>query len=187
MAVEAAAEDAGADATVVPESVIKKMMLGGFDEERGSLRTPMIFKLAVVHGPEIRCQEKVLVKRLTCMVRGVRAVFQNTSLLVSVDIDELLIGRDVLNKVALSFGEYLVKNADDLNGLDLPHTKTEIAPTEGSICRLAAFGGAERLEDEANVGDVGGTVYRMKPGQMPDLPPLSLGDPLEEEDPEIEI
>jgi hypothetical protein len=59
--------------------------------------------------------------------------------------------------------------------------------TSGILSRLAAFGGEERYEESSLLEFERAGVRRIKPMWMPSLPPATEGDPLEEEEPEIEI
>jgi hypothetical protein len=151
MLIDAATEDSGADATVVPDKVVAKMEQRGLAVERIKLEKALVFKTARAEGPEITCRTKIIVKRLTCQVRSVSVVFRNATLFVNSDIGEMLIGREILEKTGFSFAEHLTKNVGTLNEMDLSSEGTnEQAPLEassqyvGSISRLAAFGGHER-------------------------------------------
>jgi hypothetical protein len=121
-------------------------------------------------------------------------VFRNATLFVSNDIEEMLIGRDILDKTGFSFAEHLTKNVGTLNEMDLSSEGTnEQAPPEASsqyvesISRLAVFGGYERYEGDLATGADAERLRRVKPVRMPDLPPTHGSDPLEYEQPEIEI
>jgi hypothetical protein len=133
----------------------------GLAVERIKLEKALVFKTARADGPEITCRTKIIVKRLTCQVRGVSVVFRNATLFVSNDIEEMLIGRDILHKTSFSFAEPLTKNVGTLNEMDLGSEGTnKQAPPEassqyaGSISRLAAFGGYERFEGDLAIGAV---------------------------------
>jgi hypothetical protein len=52
---------------------------------------------------------------------------------------------------------------------------------------LAVFGGYERYEGDLAIGADAEGLRRVKPVRMPDLPPTHGSDPLEDEQPEIEI
>jgi hypothetical protein len=101
MLIDAATEDTGANATVVPDKVVAKMEQRGLAVERIKLKKALVFKTARADGPEITCRTKIIVKRLTCQVSGVSVVFRKASLFVSNDIEEMLIGRDILDKTGL--------------------------------------------------------------------------------------
>jgi hypothetical protein len=103
MLIDAATEDTGADATAVPDKVVAKMEQRGLAVERVKLEKALVFKTARADGPEITCRTKIMVKRLTCQVRGVSVVFRNATLFVSNDIEEMLIGRDILDKNGFQF------------------------------------------------------------------------------------
>jgi hypothetical protein len=194
MLIDAATEDTGADATVVPDKVVAKMEQRGLAVERIKLEKALVFKTARADGPEITCRTKIIVKRLTCQVRGVSVVFRNATLFISNDIEEMLIGRDILDKTGFSFAEHLTKNVGTLNEMDLSSEGTnEQEPPEassqyvGSISRLAVFGGYERYEGDLAIGADAERLRRVKPVRMPDLPPTHGSDPLEDEQPVIEI
>jgi hypothetical protein len=155
MLIDAATEDTGADATVVPDKVVAKMEQRGLVVERIKLEKALVFMTARAVGPEITWRTKIIVKRLICQVRGVSVVFRNATLFVSNDIEEMLIGRDILHKTGFSFAEHLTKNVGTLNEMDLSSegTNEQALPEAssqyvGSISRLAAFGGYERYEGE---------------------------------------
>jgi hypothetical protein len=59
--------------------------------------------------------------------------------------------------------------------------------TSGSLSRLAPFGGEEGYEESSLLEVERAGVRRIKPVGMPSLPPATEGDPLDEEEPEIEI
>jgi hypothetical protein len=123
-------------------------------------------------------------------VRGVQVVFKNATMLVSKYIDELLMESDILNAVGFSFAEFLEKNAKELDGKDMTHVNTESVMkegTSGSLSKLAAFGGEERYEESSLLEVERAGVRRIKPVRMLSLPPATEGDPLDEEEPEIEI
>jgi hypothetical protein len=194
MLIDAAAEDTGADATVVPDKVVAKMEQRGLAVERIKLEKALVFKTARADGPEITYRTKIIVKRLTCQVRGVSVVFRSATLFVSNDIEEMLIGRDILDKTGFSFAEHLTKNVGTLNEMDLSSEGTsEQAPPKassqcvGNISRLAVFGGYERYEGDLAIEADTERLRRVKPVRMPDLPPTHGSDPLENEQPEIEI
>jgi hypothetical protein len=166
----------------------------GLAVERIKLDKSLIFKTARADGPEITFRTKIIVKILTCQVRGVSVVFRNATLFVSNDIEEMLIGRDILDKAGCSFAEHLTKNVSKLNEMELSSEGTkEQAPHEassqyvGSISRLAAFGGYERYEGDWAIGADAKRLRRVKPVRMPDFPPTQGSDPLEDEEAEIEI
>jgi hypothetical protein len=194
MLIDAATADTGADATVVPDKVVAKMEQRGLAVERIKLEKAVVFKTARADGPENTCRTKIIVKRLTCQVRDVSVVFRNATLFVSNDIEEMIIGRDILDKTGCSFAEHLIKIVGTLNEMDLSSEGTnEQAPPEessqyvGSISRLAAFGGNERYEGDFAIWADAERLRRVKPVRMPDLPPTYGSDPLEYEEPEIEI
>jgi hypothetical protein len=88
------------------------------------------------------------------------------------------------------FAEFLEKNATEQEGIDLTYVNTERVMKEGtsrSLSRLAAFGGEKRYEESSLLEVERAGVRRIKPVQMPSLPPATEGDPLDEEEPEIEI
>jgi hypothetical protein len=109
-------------------------------------------------------------------------------MLVIKDIDELLMGRDILNAAGFAFAEFLEKNAKELDGTDLSYVNTESmvkTGVSGSLSRMASFGGRERywesslLEAErAGVRSITPCAY-FSSGQE--------GEPLDEEEPETEI
>jgi hypothetical protein len=194
MLIDAATEHTGADATVVPDKVVAKMEQRGLAVERIKLEKALVFKTARADGPENTCRTKIIVKRLTCQVRGVSVVFRNATLFISSDIEEMLIGRDILNKTGFSFAEHLTKNVGTLYEMYLRSEGTnEQAPLEessqyvGSISRLATFGGYECYEGDLAIGANAERLRRVKPVRMPVLLPNQDSNPLEDEEPEIEI
>jgi hypothetical protein len=187
---DAAVADTGADATVMPELVGNKLESRGLDTQRIRLENPIAFHSAKANGVETVSATKVTVKKLSMEVRGVQVVFKNATMLVGKEIDELLMGSDILNAVGFSFAEFLEKNATELDGIDLTYIKTESAMKEGtfgSLSRLAVFGGEERSDESSLLEVESAGVRRIKPVRMPILPPGTEGDPLDEEEPEIEI
>jgi hypothetical protein len=121
-------------------------------------------------------------------------VFRNATHFVSNDIEEMLIGRDILDKTGFSFAENLTKNVGTLNEMDWSSegTNEQASPEArsqyvGSISRQATFGGYERYEGDLAIGADAARLRRVKPVRMPDLPPTHSSDPLEDEEPEIDI
>jgi hypothetical protein len=133
MLIDAATEGTGADATVVPDTVVAKMEQRGLAVERIKSEKALVFKTARADGPDISCRTKFIVKRLTCQGRGVSVVFRNTTRFVSNDVDEMLIGRDILYKSGFSFADHLTKNVVTLNEMDLSSDGSNLqAPPEPS-------------------------------------------------------
>jgi predicted aspartyl protease len=99
----AAVADTGADATVVPESVVNKLESRGLGTRRIRLEKPIVFHSAKTDGVDIVRATKMTAKKLSMEVRGVQVVFKNATMLVSKDIDELLMGSDILNAVGFCF------------------------------------------------------------------------------------
>jgi hypothetical protein len=144
--IDAAVADTGPDATVVPESVVNKVESRGLGTQRIRLEKPIVFHPAKTDCVDIVSATKMTAKTLSMEVRGVQAVFKNAPMLVSKDIDELSTGSDILNAVGFSFAEFLLKNATELDGIDLTCVNTESVVNEGtsgSLSRSAAFGGEE--------------------------------------------
>jgi hypothetical protein len=108
--IDAAVADTGADATVVPESVVNKLESRGLGTQRIRLEKPIVSYPAKTDGVDIVSATKMTAKKLSMEVR-VQAVFKNATMLVSKDTDELLMGRDFLNAVGFWFAEFLEKNA----------------------------------------------------------------------------
>jgi predicted aspartyl protease len=117
--IDAEVADTGADATVVPESLVNKLDSRGLDNKRIRLEKPIVFHSAKANGIEIVCATKITVKKLSMEVRGVQVVFKNATMMVKKDIDELLMGSDILKAVGFPFAKFLEKNATDLERIDL--------------------------------------------------------------------
>jgi hypothetical protein len=157
----------------------------GLAVERIKVEEALVFKTARADGPEITFRTKIIVKRLTRIVRGASVGFRNAIPFVSNDIEEMLIGRDILDKTGFGFTEHLTKNVGTLNEMDLSSEGTnEQALPEGSslyvgsISRLAVFGGHERYEGDLVIGADAERLRREKPVRMPDFPPTHVSDPL---------
>jgi hypothetical protein len=188
--IDDAVADTGADATVVPESVVSKLESRGLDTQRIRLEKPILFHSAKANGVEIVCATKITMKKLSMEVRGVQVVFKNATMLVINYIDELFMGSNILNAVGFSFAAFLKKNTTELDGIDMTYVNTESVMkegTSGSLSRLAAFAGEERYEESSLLEVERAGVCRIKPVRIPSLPPATGGDPLDEEEPEIEI
>jgi hypothetical protein len=113
--IDAAVADTGADATVVPESVVNKVESRVLGTQRIRFEKPIVLHPARTDGVDIVSATKMTAKKLSMEVRGVHVVFTNAIKLVRKDIDELLRGSDILNSVSFSFAEFLKKNATDLD------------------------------------------------------------------------
>jgi hypothetical protein len=105
----------------------------------------------------------------------------------------MLIGRDIIEKTGFGFAEHLTKNVGTLNEIDFSSEVTNGQHHPKQALNMWGVSPVWLLLVDTSAMKVIGDwadaerLRRVKPVRMPDLPSTHGSDPLEDEEPEIEI
>jgi RNase H-like domain found in reverse transcriptase/Reverse transcriptase (RNA-dependent DNA polymerase)/Integrase core domain/Integrase zinc binding domain len=127
--------DSGADSNVIPRSIIRQLeALGTFVPIR-SLQKPVQIQLAL-HGPGCTAQvtQQAQLTMDLLLVAGPLRLRRCNWLIVEQEMDEVLIGRPLLEALGLNACEHLASVRDEYQNLDC--SSISLGPTGGKLTRV---------------------------------------------------
>lgn len=130
LSISGALDDTGANVPVVSSKIVRHLAAAGKSLRGEHLKKPMILAAAKSGGAPIVAHHRVVLERLGLCYSldeveygNGHTVLKNVTFFESPNVDEVLLGRDVCNRLGFMFANFLRENHNRIDGMELSEAK----------------------------------------------------------------